>query len=162
MKLYQAQLADIHKLAPLYVMYRQERHIHSEIETIEDFLHERLARNDIVIFYTETGQGEVTGFVQLNPMFSAVELKRIWLLYDLYAKEEVRSQVTEHLLARARQLSEETHSGLIMLHSHSAEGAHNPALTDHLRYIRNTVMYAHGAKADDAQDGDSGNDKPAE
>ena len=69
-----------------------------------------------VIFIAESEQNELTGFVQLYPIFSSTRMKRLWLLNDLYVNDRFRSQnISIQLIDAAKKLAVETDSaGLIL------------------------------------------------
>ena len=72
------------------------------------FLQERMANNESVIFGAFDG-AVMTGFTQLYPLFSSTRMKKLWLLNDLFVKEEFRGQgYSVALLERAKQLCRET------------------------------------------------------
>ena len=63
-----------------------------------------------MIFVSAGDDGKLSGFVQLYPIFTSVGLKRLWLLNDLYVKEEHRkkgiaSQVLEALELWAAEIN---------------------------------------------------------
>lgn len=74
-----------------------------------------MRNHESVIYFVEK-DGMPVGFAQLYPLFCSLEMKRIWLLYDLFVAPEARKEgVAQMLLARADQLATETDSAFIML-----------------------------------------------
>ncbi len=87
------------------VFYKQE----SDIEKARTFLGERVANDESVIFAVESDAGKLVGFTQLYPLFSSVQVRRVWLLNDLFVAPEARRQgVGEMLMHAARKFAEET------------------------------------------------------
>lgn len=115
MKIYQAQPQDIDKVLPLYLGYRRFYQVEEKPEQSRDFLLKRLQLKESVIFFAES-EGKVVGFTQLYPLFCSLEMKRIWLLYDLFVDESARKHgVAQQLIERAEQLANESDSAFIML-----------------------------------------------
>jgi ribosomal protein S18 acetylase RimI-like enzyme len=105
-----ATSADADTVAPLFDAYRQFYDQPSDVGLARDFLRERLARDESVVFLAERA-GRAVGFVQLYPVFSstAARPRRLWILNDLFVVPEARrSGVAQALLAAARRLAEET------------------------------------------------------
>ena len=60
--------------------------------------------------------GNFSGFVQLYPLFSSVGMKRLWLLNDLFVKEEYRNKgIAKKLIDRCKKLAVETNASGLML-----------------------------------------------
>jgi GNAT superfamily N-acetyltransferase len=84
-----ATLADVDALTPLFDGYRQFYGQPGNPVRAQDFLAERLARGESVVFLAEEG-GETLGFAQLYPSFSSVHTARLWILNDLFVRRERR------------------------------------------------------------------------
>ncbi len=85
----QATIADLELLVPLFDGYRRFYGRASEPESVRQFLHERFAHSQSVIFVAED-EGRAIGFTQLYPSFSSVRLKRIFVLNDLFVDPDAR------------------------------------------------------------------------
>ncbi len=106
----EASPADTEAVAPLFDAYRQFYEQPADPALARAFIAERLERGESVIFLAER-DGRAVGFVQLYPLFSstAARPRRLWLLNDLFVAPEARgSGIGRALMARARQLAEET------------------------------------------------------
>lgn len=88
MKIKKASLSDLSRILPLFHAYR-EFYQHDRTPKAEDFLKERLSKNESVIFYAEDESG-ILGFTQLYPSFSSRGLGSTWILSDLFVKPEAR------------------------------------------------------------------------
>ena len=86
-----ATLADAGAIAPLFDLYRQFYEQAPDATLASTFIHQRLAREESVIFVAEDG-GRLLGFTQLFPSFSSVRAVRVWVLNDLYVVREARRQ----------------------------------------------------------------------
>ena len=114
MNIYQAQPQDVDTILPLYLAYRRFYQVEENLGQAREFILKRLQLNESVIFFAEV-DGKAVGFTQLYPLFCSLEMKRIWLLYDLYVDESARQHgVAQQLIARAEQLAKESDSAFIM------------------------------------------------
>lgn len=103
-----ANAADLVDLTRLFEAYRKFYRMPADAAGAREFLSERLAHEESVIFLARRA-GRAVGFVQLYPLFSSTRLGRLWLLNDLYVDEgERNSGVATQLLERAKELAVET------------------------------------------------------
>lgn len=110
-----ATIQDLLQLAELFDQYRVFYHKESDIPAAESFLKERIENNDSEIFVAES-EGELTGFVQLYPLFSSTRMKRYWLLNDLYVNENYRGKgFSKELIEDAKQLAISTNASGVLL-----------------------------------------------
>ena len=106
-----AGVSDVGIVVPLFDAYRQFYKLPSNEEAARRYLHARLLRDEAVIFVALEAQGErrALGFTLLYPTWSSLSLRRWWNLNDLFVAPEARKRgVARALMARARQLAEET------------------------------------------------------
>ena len=93
------QLSALAKLFDAYrVFYRKE----SDLQGAIAYLSKRMEQKDSVLFIAEK-DGEVVGFTQLYPLFSSTNMRRLWLLNDLYVLPEQRGKQISKQLIRAAQ-----------------------------------------------------------
>ena len=110
-----AGLADLDALVPLFDAYRCFYRHPSDPDGARAFLGERLQRAESVIFLARL-DSEPAGFTQLYPLFSSVQMRRIWLLNDLYVAQSARQcGVAAALLDAARRYAMATGAGGLML-----------------------------------------------
>ncbi len=116
MKIKEADLEDVSRLAPLFDSYRTFYRQESDLEGAHRFLADRLEAGEARVFLAEDEEGAAIGFVQLFPSFSSVSMKRLWILNDLFVVSSARKAgVARALMERARQLAIETGAkGLIL------------------------------------------------
>lgn len=115
MELFEATQFDLSELSLLFDQYRQFYKQESDIPSCRKFLSDRLEKKDAVIYIVKNDDSMI-GFIQLYPLFSSVQLKRMWLLNDLFVIESARKTgVARLLMARCRQLAEETNASGILL-----------------------------------------------
>ena len=104
----QATPADVGALAPLFDAYRQFYKKPSNEEAARRFLFARLSKDESVMFYAQLGK-EVVGLVHLYPVFSSLQLRRQWILSDLYVSVDARKHGVAHaLMDRAQEFAEST------------------------------------------------------
>lgn len=142
MKIYQAQPQDVDKVLPLYLGYRRFYQVEEKAEQSRDFLLKRIQLKESVIFFAES-EGKVVGFTQLYPLFCSLEMKRIWLLYDLYVDESARKHgVAKKLIERAEQLANESDSAFIMLAT-ATDNVKAQALYEGNGFVRDNDFYTY-------------------
>ena len=108
MEIYQATIKDLDGVCKLFDLYRVFYEQPSNIAAAKKFIQERLEKKDSVI-YVAVENGEYFGFIQLYPSFSSVSMQRLWILNDLYVKQEARNNgLGKQLLAAAKQLAIQT------------------------------------------------------
>ncbi|HGY1521187.1 TPA: N-acetyltransferase family protein [Klebsiella aerogenes] len=142
MNIYQAQPQDVDTVLPLYLAYRRFYQVEENLVQAREFILKRLQLNESVIFFAEV-DGKAVGFTQLYPLFCSLEMKRIWLLYDLYVDESARQYgVAQQLIARAEQLAKESDSAFIML-STATDNTKAQALYERSGFVRDTDFYVY-------------------
>lgn len=142
MNIYQAQPQDVDTVLPLYLAYRRFYQVEENLVQAREFILKRLQLNESVIFFAEVN-GKAVGFTQLYPLFCSLEMKRIWLLYDLYVDESARQHgVAQQLIARAEQLVKESDSAFIML-STATDNTKAQALYERSGFVRDTDFYVY-------------------
>ncbi|MDK7100580.1 GNAT family N-acetyltransferase [Klebsiella aerogenes] len=142
MNIYQAQPQDVDTILGLYLAYRRFYQVEENLGQAREFILKRLQLNESVIFFAEV-DGKAVGFTQLYPLFCSLEMKRIWLLYDLYVDESARQHgVAQQLIARAEQLAKESDSAFIML-STATDNTKAQALYERSGFVRDTDFYVY-------------------
>ncbi|MER1987568.1 MAG: GNAT family N-acetyltransferase [Solibacillus sp.] len=101
MKIERIHVAQVAAVAPLFNEYRMFYEQESDMAGAEQFLYERLQRQESIIFVAIV-DGEYVGFTQLYPTFSSVAMRKAYILNDLFVRQTARRQgVAENLMARA-------------------------------------------------------------
>jgi ribosomal protein S18 acetylase RimI-like enzyme len=119
LRIRQAGLADLDRIAPLFDAYRGFYGQASDVALAHAFLRERLALGESFILFAERGAVAV-GFVQLYPLFSSVRARRILLLNDLFVDPAARrTGVAQALLREAEAFGREL--GVLRLVLETAE-----------------------------------------
>jgi GNAT superfamily N-acetyltransferase len=112
-------VADVSSVALLFDAYRVFYHQLSSLQGAFDFLEQRISKNESAVFLAEMNN-EPVGFVQLYPVFSSVQMKKAWILNDLFVTETARNQgVGEALLHQAIQFGRETAAAYLLLQTAS-------------------------------------------
>ena len=111
--------ADVGEAAQLFDAYRQFYHKPADVEAARRFLFARLSKGESVLFLARH-DGRAVGFVHLYPIFSSLDLTRLWILNDLYVIPEARKfGVGRALMERARTLAEATRASSLTLETAS-------------------------------------------
>jgi len=115
MEIINARIDDLDSLAEMFDLYRQFYRQPANITGAKSFLRDRMNGNESIIFISK--EKEIyTGFVQCYPIFSSVSIKRMWLLNDLFVREEFRGKgISKLLIDRCKQLAKETGAKGLML-----------------------------------------------
>ena len=119
MKIRKANLSDLPQLANLFDQYRVFYKKESDFNGAVKFLTERLKKEESILYVAETND-MLTGFVQLYPIFSSTQMKRLWLLNDLYVNATFRGQgIAIKLIDKAKVLAQNTNAAGLMLETAS-------------------------------------------
>ena len=112
MQIVRARLEHAELVVPLFDAYRQFYKQSSNLAGAREFVTERLKKEQSVIFLAieeKDGSPLGIGFTQLYPSFSSTNMRRLWILNDLYVSPNVRKKgIGEALMERARQWAVET------------------------------------------------------
>lgn len=129
-------------LARLFDAYRQFYEQPADLPGAREYLSERMAHDDSVIFLA-LGGGEALGFSQLYPSFTSVQMGPLWILYDLYVVPEARRRgVGRALLETARRFGMET-GALSLELSTAIDNEPAQALYESLGWVRDTEFYTY-------------------
>lgn len=86
-----ATIDDLDKLSILFAQYRVFYEQAFEPDAAKQFLTERLANEESIVFVAMENDQQV-GFTQLYPSFSSVGMKKIWILNDLFVSGDHRQK----------------------------------------------------------------------
>jgi ribosomal protein S18 acetylase RimI-like enzyme len=126
---------DIRRIAPLFDAYRRFYGAQPDPEGALLFLLERWRLRESVLFAAFDGETPV-GFVQLYPLFLSVEMRRFWLLNDLFVSPDARrGGVGRALMRRAEQHARETVAAGLTL-STAADNVTAQGLYESESYVR--------------------------
>ena len=151
MDIIQAYSRHLSLVVPLFDQYRQFYGQAADPARARLFVADRLERRDSLIFFASVGEGskqEAIGFTQLYPSFSSGQMRRLWILNDLFVIPSARKQgVGAALLQRARQLAMETKACEIVL----STGVNNhvaQSLYENMDYRRDVEFIQYVLKLD--------------
>jgi GNAT superfamily N-acetyltransferase len=97
----QADIADLEKLALLFDGYRQFYGEQSDLKRAENFLRDRFEQQQSTVFLAFSEE-EPVGFTQLFPSFSSTRTARIFILNDIFVAPQARGKgYAKSLLAAA-------------------------------------------------------------
>ena len=110
------KIEDVNALTDLFNAYRVFYNMNSDKASAEKFISERIKNQDSVIYVAENEKSQLTGFVQLYPIFSSTRMQRLWLLNDLFVDSSRRGKgISKKLIQQAKQLCVESGScGMIL------------------------------------------------
>ena len=115
MEIRAAELKDLEALTRLFDLYRVFYECAPDPGAARSFLEQRLTNEDSRIFCAFES-GTMLGFTQLYPSFSSSEMKRIWILNDLFVDADQRRHgVGGALLDAAREFGNATSSNYLSL-----------------------------------------------
>lgn len=94
---------DLDSLALLFDAYRVFYRKASDVKGAKQFLKERMQNKESVIFVARM-ENELLGFTQLYPLFSSTNMKRVWLLNDLFVAPNHRGKkISKSLISKAKE-----------------------------------------------------------
>ncbi|MGL5031463.1 MAG: GNAT family N-acetyltransferase [Aeromonas sp.] len=143
MHIFKANLSDIARITPLFIDYRLFYKMPAQPEIAQKFLFDRCEQGQSTLFAAENEQGELLGFAHLYPLFCSLEMKPIWLLYDLFVSPLARKQgIGKALLEKADKHGRDTGAAFIML-STATDNITAQSLYETHGYHRDTDFYSY-------------------
>ena len=137
-----ASADDVRKIAPLFDAYRRFYKAAPDPDGALAFLLERWRLRESVLFAAFDGERAV-GFVQLYPLFLSVEMRRFWLLNDLFVDGgERRGGVGRALMRRAEQHARETETAGLTL-STAVDNVTAQGLYESESYVRDVKFFVY-------------------
>jgi ribosomal protein S18 acetylase RimI-like enzyme len=135
-EIWRAAASDVEMLVPLFDAYRQFYGLPTDPSLCRTFLHERISRDEAVVFLAGVRAREGWGFTQLFPTFSSLHARPIWVLYDLFVSPAARQKgIGRLLMNRARDHAIETGAASIIL-STAKTNTIGQALYESLGYVQ--------------------------
>ena len=89
------------ELVELFDAYRVFYRKKSDLAGAKTFLTARIENRESIIYVSRDESGKLTGFVQLYPFFSSTQMKRMWLLNDLFVAQDQRGKGFSKVLINA-------------------------------------------------------------
>ena len=125
MQVREAKLSDLKNLSVLFNLYRMFYGKESDIRVAEEFLKSRIENKDSKIFICEFNN-ELSGFVQLYPIFSSTRVSKYWLLNDLFVDINKRGKgYSKLLIERSKKLVIESKACGMMLETEKSNDIGN-------------------------------------
>ena len=126
MTVIQAKTSDVSQLAPLFDAYRVWYRKPSDLAGAIQFLNERLAKDESIIFIAINDNQDYIGFVQLYPAFSSTRMQKMWILNDLFVNKKERGKGhSKALINRAKKLCRETQAAGMLLETETSNDIGN-------------------------------------
>ena len=125
MKVREAKLSDLKNLSVLFNSYRMFYGKKFDLKVAEEFLRSRIKKKDSKIFVCDFNN-ELSGFVQLYPLFSSTRVSKYWLLNDLYVDVNKRGKgFSKFLIERSKELVIESKACGMMLETEKSNDIGN-------------------------------------
>ena len=125
MQVREAKLSDLKNLSVLFNLYRMFYGKESDIRVAEEFLRSRIENKDSKIFVCDLNN-ELSGFVQLYPIFSSTRVSKYWLLNDLFVDIKKRGKgYSKLLIERSKELVRESKACGMMLETEKSNDIGN-------------------------------------
>jgi ribosomal protein S18 acetylase RimI-like enzyme len=138
-----ATINDLEIVALLFDAYRQFYKQTSNLSLARNFIRDRMQNNESVIILAVNEDNKTVGFCQLYPTFCSVEVKPIYVLYDLFvAPETRRSGAGKVLLQTAEQLAADNGIARLDLTTAKTNEAAQSAY-ETLGWVRDEIFYAY-------------------
>ena len=130
---------ELFAVAPLFDAYRVFYNAASDPTGARKFLYDRWRLRESVLFVAYDGAAP-QGFVHLYPIFASVEMRRLWLLNDLFVSASTRrSGIGRALMRRAEQHARDTGAVGVTL-STALDNARAQRLYESELYERDSVF----------------------
>ena len=125
MQVREAKLSDLENLSDLFNSYRMFYGKKSDIKVANEFLRSRIENKDSKIFVCDLNN-ELSGFVQLYPIFSSTRVSKYWLLNDLFVDIKKRGKgYSKLLIERSKELVIESKACGMMLETEKSNDIGN-------------------------------------
>lgn len=138
----QATVSDLQELVPLFDGYRQFYERPSDVSGARAFLLERFRHAESVVFLAHLGS-EPVGFTQLYPSFSSASMARIFILNDLFVREDARGKgVSRKLIGAATDFARAVGAARLVL-STAVTNTHAQAVYESLGWRRDEQFHVY-------------------
>ena len=125
MQVREAKLSDLENLSDLFNSYRMFYGKKSDLKVANEFLRSRIENKDSKIFVCDLNN-ELSGFVQLYPIFSSTRVSKYWLLNDLFVDIKKRGKgYSKLLIDRSKELVIESKACGMMLETEKSNDIGN-------------------------------------
>ena len=125
MQIREAKLSDLENLSDLFNSYRMFYGKKSDLKVANEFLRSRIENKDSKIFVCDLNN-ELSGFVQLYPIFSSTRVSKYWLLNDLFVDIKKRGKgYSKLLIDRSKELVIESKACGMMLETEKSNDIGN-------------------------------------
>ncbi len=133
-------LDQLEQIAPLFDAYRVFYGQSSDLNSAQEFLHQRLLLRETVLFMALENETPL-GFTQLFPSFTSVGMQRLWILNDLYIIPEARGKrIGEKLIERALEHAKQSGAtGVVLETAHT--NVSGQKLYERMGFMREDLEY---------------------
>lgn len=143
MNVFRVGLQHVDEVANLFDLYRQFYKKSADPKGCWQFIRERMANDESVIFAAKLEDGPMAGFTQLYHSFCSVEMAELVYLYDLFVVLEARRQgVAKALMDAAQNYAIRRGASRLQLET-AADNQAAQALYESLGWKRDEVFYTY-------------------
>lgn len=136
----QANHKHLDVLVPLFDAYRVFYKEEPDLEKARVFLHERTANLESVIFLAAAGEHGL-GFLQMYPSFDSLEMKRLWILHDIFVTPDARRRgIGRALMEHAQTFALESGAAGLTLAT-AVDNVSAQAFYESLGWVRDEMFY---------------------
>ncbi len=139
-----ATMRDLDAVAQLFDAYRQFYKQPPDLPRARQFMRERIARNESVVYVAETDAGNIVGFTQLYPTFCSVRVAHTYVLYDLFVSPEARGTGAGRALMLAAEAHVAKTGAARMELSTARDNKVAQSLYESLGWVRDEAFYVYG------------------
>lgn len=135
---------DVDVVAEMFDLYRQFYEQAPDLAKCRAFIGKRITRSESIIFIASEAEGEkALGFTQLYPTFCSVDASRIFVLYDLFVREDARNLgVGRQLMKQAEVHGRSAGASRLQLETHHTN-KNAQHLYESLGYKKEEEFYAY-------------------
>lgn len=132
---------SVEEVSHLFDAYRQFYGRKSDLKSAQQFLSQRIANNESIVFTAVKDGKEVVGFVQLYPLFSSLSVGRVWVLNDLYVKEQYRREgIAKKLVEKVHAFAAKDGAHAIVLET-ASDNTQAQSLYKKFGYEKDTMLH---------------------
>ncbi|MDB6063199.1 MAG: family N-acetyltransferase [Verrucomicrobiaceae bacterium] len=144
-----AENSDIAIVASMFDLYRQFYEQAANIVLAREFITARMQRDESIILLAINTAGEGKGFCQLYRSFCSVEASSIYVLYDLFVRDDMRGTGIGRSLLLAAEAHARTSGVARMDLTTGINNLPAQALYESLGWLRDKTFFTYSRRTTD-------------